>query len=269
MRSIIPLFLAIVLGAVAVVGVKRYIEKEREKVTRGLEPIQVVAAAKRIKKGTVITRRMLTLKPIEKRFLPDEAILAADVRRLVGQVIRRNVDRGTELLWSFFEPSEAAQTRTLVGDERAVTIPVDMVRGVAGLIRPNSRIDLYGTFSLEDKKKKGGVVRKTVLLLSDVTVLAVDNMTASMLARTAGRERRRQGYSSLTLAVSPEEAALLIFAQSAGQLSCALRDSACVGAVQEPIEVDLSNFLDIARKANQKRFKKAPPATGVAEPLEP
>ncbi len=270
MKTIVPLFMAIVLGAVAVVGVNRYLQEQQKKLSRGTQPVTLLAAAKRIKAGSVITRAMLTTTQIEKRFVPSEAIDRANTSRLVGQTIRRNVDRGDVLLWSFFDPPEATRTRTLMSNERAVTIPVDNIRGVAGLIRPNSRIDIYGTFSLiETKNKQTATVRKTVMLLSDVTVLAIDNVTQSVLARASSRERRKQGYSSLTLAVSPQEAALLIFAQGAGELYCTLRDSATVGAIEEPIEVGLDTFLDLAKQANQKRVKKAPSATGIDEPIEP
>jgi pilus assembly protein CpaB len=239
-----------------VVGVHRYIRKEREKDTAGMKPVAVIAAAKRIKAGTPVTRAMLTQKMVPERDLPDEAIEIAAVGRLVGRELRRNLDRGKVLQWDYFDTPRPEDTRVLLPGERAVAMPVDTVSGVAGLIQPNSRIDIYGTFSLESKERKGAMERRTVLLLSDVIVLAIDNITHSAQTRAYGRERRKQGYSSLTLALTPEESALLIFAQGSGDLHCALRQMADVGAIAEPIEVDLKNFLDLAKQANQKRVKQ-------------
>lgn len=270
MKSILPLFIAIVMGVVAVVGVRRYIEDQREAATRGMELVDVLAAAKRLEVGSTITRAMVRPKKVEVRFLPDEAVEPAAVRRLVGQVLRRNVDRGTILQWDFFESAKPKDDRGILPGERAVTIPVDTIRGVAGLIQPNSRIDIYGTFSLETKEKKGATERRTVLLLSDVTVLATDHVTGAVQARSMGRERRKQGYSSLTLAATPDEAALLIFAQSSGDLHVVLRGREDVAPLTEPIEIDLKSLIERARKANQERARKLPAATGIEEePKEP
>ena len=250
------LLLAVVLAAVAVVGVNRYIKQQKAEATKGLEMVPIIVAKKRIKAGTAITRAMITTKGIALRYMHDEAIVMSDVRKLVGQVVRRNVDRGTELLWSYFEAPEEETTRVLLTGERAVTIPVDMVRGVAGLIQPNSRVDIYGTFPFPDPKGKGSTIRTTIMLLSDVSVLAIDNITGTRQARSFGRERRKEGYSSLTLAVNPTEAALLIFAQGQGDLHLALRHSADVGAVTDKIDIKLENMRQLAEQANQKRAKK-------------
>lgn len=262
MKSTLALFLAIVLAAVAVVGVNRYIKQQKAKATKGMEMVPIMVARKRIKAGTPITRALVSTKNIALRYVHDEAIVMSDVRKLVGQIIRRNVDRGTELLWSYFEAPEEETTRVLLMGERAVTIPVDMIRGVAGLIQPNSRVDIYGTFPFPDPKAKGSIVRTTIMLLSNVNVLAIDNITGARQARSFGRERRKEGYSSLTMAVSPTEAALLIFAQGQGDLHLALRHSADVSAVTEKIDIKLENMRELAEQANQKRSKK------TAEPAD-
>ena len=256
MKSTVALFLAIVLAVVAVVGVNRYIRQQKAEATKGLELVPVIVAKKRIKTGTVITRAMLSTKLVAERYMHVESIVPTDIRRLVGQAVRRNVDRGTELLWSYFEVPDEGSGRELLSGERAVTMPVDVVRGVAGLIVPNSRIDIYGTFAFPMAGGQGATERRTVLLLSDVLVLAIDNVTQSRRVQSLGREREKQGYSSLTLAVSPTEAALMIFAQGQGDLHLTLRHSADVGAVTEKISVDFSNMLELAEQANQKRAKR-------------
>ena len=138
-----------------------------------------------------------------------------------------------------------------------VTMPVDVVRGVAGLIAPNSRIDIYGTFAFPVAGGQGATDRKTILLLSDVLVLAIDNVTQSRRIQSFGREREKQGYSSLTLAVSPTEAAIMIFAQGQGDLHLTLRHRTDIGAITEKIDVDFTNMLQLAEQANQKRAKRA------------
>jgi len=251
------LFLAIVLAVVAVVGVNRYIRQQEEEATKGLELVPVIVAKRRIKTGDIITRAMLSSRLVAERYMHVESIVPTDIRRLVGQAIRRNVDRGTELLWSYFEVPDEGSGRELLPGERAVTMPVDVVRGVAGLIAPNSRIDIYGTFAFPVAGGQGATDRKTILLLSDVLVLAIDNVTQSRRIQSFGREREKQGYSSLTLAVSPTEAAIMIFAQGQGDLHLTLRHRTDIGAITEKIDVDFTNMLQLAEQANQKRAKRA------------
>lgn len=269
-KSTLALIMALALAVVAVVGVRRYIEQKQKEATAGMTMVEVVAAKRRVLAGTPITRAMLVTKQVAQRYLHDEAIVLSDVRKLVGQVIQRNVDRGTELLWSYFSAPEAENTRVLLMGERAVTLPVDMIRGVAGLVQPNSRVDIYGTFAFSDPKEKGAAERQTILLLSDVTVLAIDSLTRARQAQSLGRERRKQGYSSITVACSPQEASLLIFAQGQGDLFLALRHHADVGAVTEKVDVTLVNMRQVAEQANLRRAKKtaakaAPPALDDVE----
>jgi pilus assembly protein CpaB len=93
---------------------------------------------------------------------------------------------------------------------RAVSIVISAESGAGGFVLPNDRIDVIQT-------RKVGEAAISRMVLSNVRVLAVDQTfsqekdTKTVIAKTA------------TVEVTPQQAELLSSAQSAGQLSLALR----------------------------------------------
>jgi pilus assembly protein CpaB len=104
-------------------------------------------------------------------------------------------------------------------DKRAVTLPVDEIRGVGKLIRPGDRVDILTSISYGDVKSER---REVKTLLQDVLVLATGvNVTnniprALLLDSFNGKPAYKNlngdtGYTSVTVEVSPGEAQNLIY----------------------------------------------------------
>ena len=75
-------------------------------------------------------------------------------------------------------------------------------------------------------KAAGAAASRTMLLFQNVTIIAVDNRTRDEdYASSAGGMRSRT-YSSVTVAATPQEANVLVFAQQYGTLTLALRPPA-------------------------------------------
>jgi len=257
MRTKFALLVAIVLGLIAVIGVKHLIEREQVEIRKGFKFVPVVAASKRIEAGTLIRESHLEKKEIVESALHDKSILWSERTGLIGTKIQTTVNRGDQLLWTYFETGrqEEEPSRVLLPGERALTLSVNTTSGVAGLIRPNSHVDILGTFVVQGVPgQPGGGTVQTVTLLSDVTVLAIDNVTAATLARQGGMIKR--SYTSVTVAVTPIEAQVLTYAQRQGNLTLALRSPTEVGSAQQLPKVDLSNFLELSKQANMERQKK-------------
>jgi len=73
---------------------------------------------------------------------------------------------------------------------RAVSIPVDAIASVSGMIKPNDHVDILGTFIFPSATVTGGVETITLTVLQDVTVLATGKALATSFQRR-GRGARR------------------------------------------------------------------------------
>jgi pilus assembly protein CpaB len=185
-----------------------------------------------------------------------------DGRYCVGQTINRTLERGEPFMYSYFRrPVERLQAR-LESDERAVTLRVDAITGVAGNLVPGSHVDIIGTFPLTPQTggkapAAGTAGSHTMLLLADVTVLAVDNRLREAQYYVSSRgSSRGAAYSSVTVSVTPKEANILVYAQDYGVLTMALRPPAAKPTVPLPPEITEKNLLKEAAQAEKEREER-------------
>jgi len=224
-KTRLALAASIILGIIAALGLRVYMLKLKEEKKKGERSVSVVAAKVGLPKGEPITNvEVFETKPFPERLVQWYHVQSHDQHRLVGMTPEFNIDRGQVVLWTHF----ASQTDTkdsagekLKKGERAVTLKVDQVSGVAGLILPGSRVDVFGTFEREPAPGQTPTTY-TRPLLYNVPVIAVDNQTGLRRMRS-DRRIEQSGYSSVTLAVGPRAARLLTFVQASGQVSLALR----------------------------------------------
>ena len=264
MKARLALVVAIVLGAVAAFGVRNYLQKEELKIRVKIKPVNILVAAKRIPKGAVITPDMVTSKEVSASGLTPLHMLERDSLLVLNMRSNRDIERNSPLTRDYFEETKLELDRNqqaLPKGYRAVTVPVDSVTGVAGNVRPGSHVDIFGTFDVA--VKAGGTrresvrpVTRTVLMLSDVTVLAIDNRTTATLYALAAR---RQGaiYTTITVSVTPEEAMLLIYAQNRGKLTLALRNALDVLPGPALNDVDEQTVFERIESAKTQRRKQA------------
>jgi pilus assembly protein CpaB len=143
--------------------------------------------------------------------------------------------------------------------KRAVTIGVDAISGVSGLIKPSDYVDVMGVFSVPGGG--GGVV--TLTILQRLEVLAVGSQLSSVSDDEEGG-----GDGTITLALTPQEAQLLMFARAAqAQLQLALRTKTDTVALADltPTTQDTLMAIILGPKAlellKQPEIAKAPEKT--------
>lgn len=104
--------------------------------------------------------------------------------------------------------------------KRAVTIQIDSLAAVGGLVNPGDRVDVLGRLSVPRMGMASKAEPVTTVIFQNVEVLAVGPKVAG-----AGSYEEQQKAKNLiiTLALNPEEAGLLAFAQQHGQLQFFLR----------------------------------------------
>lgn len=144
-----------------------------------------------------------------------------DPEQAVGQVAGKAIKKGEQILDSklLLPGPETGISLQVAPSKRAVTLPVDEVRGVAKLIRPGDRIDIYAAI---DTGKGINQQREVNMIMQDVVVLAtgvnvVNNIPRTVEADNSGKNAILTNlsadtkYNSLTIEATPKEAQDLIY----------------------------------------------------------
>lgn len=179
----------------------------------------VVVAKSDIPEMMTINDAMLEIQQRPKDFVEPGALSEPEL--IVGQVAGKAIAKGEQILESkLLEPGpETGISLQVAPTKRAVTLPVDEVRGVAKLIRPGDRIDIYAAVD----SGRGITQRREVsMIMQDVVVLAtgvnvVNNIPRTVEADNTGKNAvitsltQDTKYSSLTIEATPKEAQDLIY----------------------------------------------------------
>ena len=245
-NSVLILVIAIVMGGLAAFLARNWL-LSRTQVTQTTTTI--VAAAKPLPFGTPLTEDNVQEMPWAAGVIPAGAFsskqaLFKEGRRIALATIQQNEPILSSKITG---PGERASLSTLLDkDKRAITIRVDDVRGVAGFILPNDRVDVVLIRDATDASGR----RQSDLLLQDVKVIAIDQISSQ-------QKDSPTVAKAVTLEVTPFQAQKISLATNVGSLSLILRkagDSNLV-ANSRVTEVDLSE--------NEAR---AQPAPAPAEP---
>ena len=230
-KRFLPFIVAGIFGLGAVVIMQRYLQgqrralqEERNKLFaeyQNLAPTEVIIAAQDIPEETVVTVEQLATKTVPQQFIqPYATSRGGDV---IGWVTKAPIAQGEQVLTNKLRrATEVPASATLSGvtpeGKRAVTIGTDTLTGVGGFVRPGDTIDVLWTFKVP---QAGGQESEpvTMTLFQNVSVLAVGDQ---MIGKTSTEHEPSQSYT-VTLALNPQETALLLYAREQGQVQLSLR----------------------------------------------
>ena len=232
MKQRIVLIVAVCIGLLAAFLTRQYLAARDQEVARRLAAIEaryrrvnVVTVTKPLPAGSILaTKDLGSISVVEQQLRPD-AVREENFRDLLNRKLLNRLDTGTPIFWSDIDGGSPG-SRGLAGDikngMRAISINVGGAAAVSGMVRPNDRIDVIGTFSFPSRQHPGEMELVTLTIIQDVTVLA----TGTETAKTAlGSPSRAGSYNMVTLEVTPREAEMLVFAeQIKGRIALALRN---------------------------------------------
>lgn len=221
MNRRLQLIIGASLGVAAIFFIYLYLGSIKRSVYQGMEMVEVLVAASSIPPETSLEERHLSTELMPRKYVHPSALYPQDLDLILGQGVRTGIEKGQTLLWSDLgvEQAGAGFASIIRENDRAISIAVDEITSVSGLIRPNDSVDILGTFVTGETY--GGAKTTTITILQNVTVLAV--------GRQFGRGRApggySGGYSTVTVSVTPSEAELLTLAQEKGRITLLLRNS--------------------------------------------
>lgn len=181
--------------------------------------VPVVVAKFDLIAGEAISADNMAIRQIPADLAPGSALRPDQFDAKQGMRLSRPLRSGEPLLGEILQAAEPGGLSMRVKQGiRAMTIAVDDVNAVSGMLRPGDRIDLL--FSARPPgAEAASAVETTRVLVQDVPVLATGRQF-----RQAGEESAARAYTSITVELSPEDAKRLVVAQRTGRITALLRN---------------------------------------------
>lgn len=266
-QKLVPI-VSIVVGIIAFLMTYQYIRGEQKRLDKEWQlfnektkKIRVMVAKANIPSGTAIKRGDLATDLVPKVNVGDRAVLPEDAPKIFNKKALFKIKKWDPILWTDVEgtgpmgrglASRINQEKNL----RAISISVGGAAAVSGMVRPNDRVDIIGTFSFPSRTVEGQMETVTLTVLQDVTVLAT-GQTMANAPTPSQRSRRATSYSTVTVEVTPREAEVLVFAQQVrGRLVLSLRNPSDVYYLEQLPEIDFQYLEKELPKLNADRQKR-------------
>ncbi len=206
-RRTLIVVVAVVLAALAASATFVYVRGIEDRAFQGAELVEVFVVTKDIPKGLPgeqAANEFVKATKVPRNFRPGSALTALDP--LAGKVALGPLSANTILVeGQFVDPRQAQITfsQKIDAGKVAVTVSVDQVRGVAGLLVPGDRVNILVADG--DSQR---------LLFQNVEILAIGTTAAPQPGETA--EVTNPGSGLITFHVPQEAASRIVFAAQQG-----------------------------------------------------
>lgn len=208
MRNIRPLgvlLVALVLGLTAAAYAASWLKQQGASAT-----LQVIVAKRDLQMGTRLQPDMLESIQWPKAAAIQDPLTSLD--QALDRVIHMPVLRGEPLLLSKLAPAgeKGGLSAVLSNGQRAVTVKVNEIVGVAGFALPGNYVDVM----VNTPDSQNQPVSKIVIERIQVLAVAQD---------VSSSENKPRVVNAVTLQVTPQQAEQIDLARSVGTLSLVLR----------------------------------------------
>jgi pilus assembly protein CpaB len=214
---------ALAAGCLAVFGMREHIAEQLALESRKQNPkqdfVEALVAKNDLHIGDSVHERTIAVRRIPREYLPAQAIAVTRFETLSGRKLAIGLRAGDPLFESMLEQREAATfSSQLRAGVRALSVAVDEINSIAGMLQPGDRIDLHLSVKPNLATPTALSQEITTPLMADVRVLATGKQH-----RMQGHDNSLRNFSTITVEVSPEQAQRLIVAQRNGRITALLR----------------------------------------------
>ena len=204
-NSLLALAAGILFGGLAFFLLYQKASEIEQKTT----PVEILVASHYISPGSLLKADMVEKKAVPESFVSPSAI--HDIKEVDGLLTLVQISAGEQIFSNKFGAGEESLAFVLNPGYRAYTIEVNETSGVGNLIRPGNHVDII----TKTESNKRDV---TSFVFQNIQVLAVGQKLdwrkqpkASQNAASSQGGEFNNGYSTVTLAVTPEQAEVLMF----------------------------------------------------------
>ena len=227
LKKYLPLLISGVCGLIAVVLINNYIQQQTEEAKRSVAQSQknlttVVVAKQDIPAGTAIKESMLVETTLSRNMVQPRSAVSID--RVVDKITIAPIAKGEQVLLNKVTISGeiGSLSMKVPSGKRAVTVSVDNISSVGGMLRPGDHVDIVGMVPIPAMNADGKQVNQlaTMPLFQDVLVLAVGQ---DFMNTQGAKKEEKLASPVITFALSPQEANLIVFVQEQGKIRLVLR----------------------------------------------
>jgi pilus assembly protein CpaB len=243
---------ALVVGVAATFSVYQLVIQRGTDAERDVS-VPVVVSVDEVREGIPLSATGLRVK----RYPADAVPLGAftEIDSVIGRVARVLIFPGEPVLEGKLAPvgSGAGLEVKISAGHRAMSIPVNDYAGIAGLIQPNSRVDVLVTLRPDNRRRD----RTAKVFLQNLRVLSVGT--------ELGRDDKGKpiSASTVTVEITPDQAELLAVAMNEGVLHLALR------GFSDDEEIDTRGATPTHVLAEARRIQSTPRPRPAAKPAAP
>lgn len=222
---IVIIVVALLLGGAAAVAAATYLNGAKARLDAGTKPVEVLVAKQDIAKGTsaseLFEKKLVEVQEVPAQYVASDAI--STERAIEGQVVAVDLTAGEQLTSGRFKyPSQAGLAYNIPETYVALSIPVDKVSGVAGLVKPGDNVAVLST--IEQTDANGQTTTTTKIIIAKTRVLAVASDSGAGTTTTSdagggltgGGNEEDQAAGTVTLALSPTDAEKVAFSVNEG-----------------------------------------------------
>jgi pilus assembly protein CpaB len=201
--------------------------------------VNLVVAKGDILKGATLDSSNVAVRAIPASFAQMGGVTPAQFEKMGVQRIAYDVPGGDMIMQSMLEgkkvPTFSERVQT---GRRAITVPVDEISSISGMLEPGDLIDLVLTIDQKGKK----IVAP---MLQSIKVMATGQRSVD-----DPKSGERRTYSTVTLDTDLQQAQNLIVARETGKLTALLRnpgDKAPIAGIKGDLSAFLGASLDTPR----------------------
>ena len=256
-------YAALIVALISTFGVYRTLEKMKENTRVATGP--VVIAQRDMAEGAAIDRMAVGVAQWPVHTIPAGAFTSID--SVAGRVTRMTVFKGEPLVPGRLAPDGTGPGLAVMisPGKRAVSFRINDVSGIAGLIQPNSRVDIVVV--MDGGAEKG---RMAKLFLENMRILAIGSDPQG------SEDGRPINGTVATVEATPSEGEQLALVTTQGQIQLMLRgygdpDSAkTTGATTAQIVQGLNRAATVSTEPpRRERRRLTPVRRETAPPLVP
>jgi pilus assembly protein CpaB len=226
--------ITVMAGIMAAWAARQHIQARIEQIEAEsrVETTARLVAAYDLAAGTRLDAEYVAVREIPRVWVSSDTLAPEDFAAHADSILAHPLRRGDPVLRAHLARQVPASLSSRVAaGRRAVTIPVDDINSLSGMLQAGDLLDLYVSF-------EHGRRQITAPLLQGVLVLATGREGDTEDATSAS-------FSTITLDAGPEDAVKLVAARQAGRITAILRHHRDAGTAGTAARGDLASLLGI------------------------